>query len=138
METPSKVQTGQRDRQHQGDREPKRSSMLLRRVLIPSLFLFLLMACSHHNPQEHQTFYANEIDLQQKWLPFLEDGIRKEVVESRLGRPFLRYEDGRIWTYTMHLEEGLLEPAPWGPYCLVLVFDEIDILEKHSLLRFRR
>ncbi|MFQ5853483.1 MAG: hypothetical protein ACE5JU_23235 [Candidatus Binatia bacterium] len=112
--------------------------MLLRRVLVSFLFLFLLMACSHQKPPKPHMFYVNEIELQQKWLPFLEDGIRKEVVESRLGRPLLRYEDGRIWTYTMHLEEGLLEPAPWGPYSLVLVFDEIDILKKHSLLRFRR
>lgn len=112
--------------------------MLLRKVLAFFLLPFLLMACSHQKPNEHQKFYANEIELQQKWLPFLEDGIRKEVVKSQLGQPFLRYEGGRVWTYTMLLEKGRLDPAPWGPYNLVLVFDEHDILLHRSLLRFRR
>ena len=112
--------------------------MFLRRVLVFFLLPFLLMACAHQNPQEHEEFYVNEIELQQRWLPFLEEGIRKEVVKSQLGQPFLRYEGGRIWTYTMLLEKGRLDPAPWGPYNLVLVFDENDILKNRSLLRFRR
>ena len=95
------------------------------------------MACSHQNQQNQERFYVNEIELQQTWLPFLEDGIGKEVVEDRLGRPFFEYEDGRIWTYTLALEEGQFQAAPWGDYGLVLVFDD-NVLQRHSLLRFRR
>ncbi len=107
--------------------------MFLRRVLIAFLIPFLLIACAQ------QKFYVNDIALQQKWLPFLEDGkTTKEEVESKLSVPFYEYKDGRIWTYTMLItEEGSLEANDSGHYHLVLVFDENNILRKHSFLRFK-
>ena len=107
-------------------------SVLLRRVLVSFFLPFLLIACAHK-------FYVNDIGLQQKRLPFLEDGkTTKEEVESKLSVPFYEYKDGRIWTYTMLItEEGSLEANASGHYHLVLVFDENNILRKHSLLRFK-
>ncbi len=108
-------------------------SVFLRRVLVPCLFPLLLLACAQ------QKFYVNDIALQQKWLAFLEDGkTTKEEVESKLSVPFYEYKDGRIWTYTMLItEEGSLEANASGHYHLVLVFDENNILRKHSFLRFK-
>ena len=111
--------------------------MIPHRAVVFLCLSFLLMACSHQKHHNQEGFYVNEIGLQQMWLPFLEDGISKDVVESRLGRPFLKYEDGRIWTYTLALEEGRFRAAPWGQYRLVLVFHD-DTLQRHSLLRFRQ
>ena len=115
--------------------------VFLRRVLVSFFLPFLLLvACAQ------QKFYVNDIALQQKWLPFLEDGkTTKEEVKSKLrvqflpyGVPFNEYKDGRIWTYIMLItEEGPPQPVSWGQYHLVLVFNENNILKKHSLLRFR-
>ncbi len=120
-----------------------RLSMLMRRVLVPFFFPLLLIACAHHE------FYVNDIELQQKLLPFLEDGkTTKEEVESKLDRRGFQYEEGRIWTYIMLLtEQGPLEVRGTfnlrgsgyysAQYHLVLVFDEKNILKRHSLLRFK-
>ena len=65
-------------------------------------------------------------------------------VESKLDRPIFHYEDGRIWAYILVIkEEGPLELwskavyVPTGRYHLVLVFNEKNILKKHSLIRFK-
>jgi len=115
-----------------GEATLMRPSLFRRRVLVLFLFPLFLIACAHD-------FYVNEVELQQKWLPFLEDGkTTKEEVESKLGVPFYEYKDGRIWAHTMLItEEGSLERNASGHYHLVLVFDENNILRKHSLLRFK-
>ncbi len=107
--------------------------MFLRRVLAFLCLPVLVLACAQ------KYYYVNDIELQQKWLPFLEDGkTTKEEVESKLSVPFYEYKDGRIWTYTMLItEEGSLEANDSGHYHLVLVFDENNILRKHSFLRFK-
>ncbi len=104
---------------------------MLRRVLVAFLFPFLLMACSQPKPK----YYVNDISRLQKWFPFLEDGkTTKKEVELKLGPPQTEYEDGRIWTYR-------ITPTPEGPrigiglYNLVVVFDDRNILNKHSFLR---
>jgi hypothetical protein len=112
-------------------------SVSLRRVLIPCLFPLLLLACAQKN------LYVNDIELQQKWLPFLEDGkTTKEEVKSKLHDPRREYEDGQIWTYSMELKEeravriGTSESYA-GHYALVLIFDERNVLKRHSLLRYK-
>ncbi len=110
-----------------------RLSVFLRRLLVLFFLPFLLIACAQ------QKLYVNDIELQQKLLPFLEDGkTRKKEVESKLDRPFIHYEDGRIWVYALEItEEGPFEVYRFGDYHLVLVFDEKNILIRHSLLRIK-
>ncbi len=107
--------------------------LLLRRVLAFLCLPVLVLACAQ------KYYYVNDIELQRKYLPFLEDGkTTKEEVESKFDVPFYEYKDGRIWTYTMLItEEGSLEEDVGGNYHLVLVFDENNVLRKHSFLRFR-
>lgn len=112
--------------------------VFLRRVLVSCLFPFLLLGCAQ------KKFYVNDIELQQKWLPFLEDGrTTKEEVRSKLSEYHGEYEDGRIWTYSMLLTKDEaarmgVSGAHWGKYNLVLVFDERNVLKRHSLVRFRK
>jgi len=120
-------------------------SVFLRRVLAFLCLPVLVLACAQ------KYYYVNDIELQQKWLPFLVDGkTTKEEVESKFGSSYyydvwgvhytnvIKYKDGRIWTYIMLItEEGPPQPVSWGHYHLVLVFNENNILKKHSLLRFR-
>jgi len=120
----------------------------LRRVLVFLCLPVLVLACA----QKYYYVYVNDIELQQKWLPFLEDGkTTKEEVESKLDRLFypydergvhyttaIKYEEGRIWAYKLLLTtEGPLVVNFPGDYHLVLVFDEKNILKRHSFLRVK-
>ncbi len=118
-------------------------SVFLRRVLAFLCLPVLVLACAS------KYYYVNDIELQQKWLPFVEDGTTtKREIEQTLGQPTTRYEDGKIWAYSIQLTEarageiGILEPETTGipesyvgHYSLVLVFDEKNILKRHSLVR---
>jgi len=120
-----------------------RLSVFLRRVLAFLCLPVLVLACAQ------KYYYENDIELQQKWLPFVEDGTStKREIEQTLGQPTTRYEDGKIWAYSIQLTEarageiGILEPETTGipesyvgHYSLVLVFDEKNILKRHSLVR---
>ncbi len=123
-----------------------RLSVFLRRVLAFLCLPVLLLACAS------KYYYVNDIELQQKWLPFLVDGkTTKEEVESKLDSPSyqydersvhyataIKYEEGRIWAYMMLItEEGLRVVEFSGHYHLVLVFDEKNILKRHSLVRVK-
>jgi len=98
---------------------------------------------------------ANE-SIQQKWLPFIEDGkTMKDEVLLKLGKPSGQFEGGRILTYpiTFSEEEGFrvnyerkcIYHAWWpkalklsvskAEYNLILVFDDKNILSKHNLLK---
>lgn len=111
--------------------------MFVRRTLVPLFSSLLLIACAHTE------LYVNDIALQQKWLPFLEDGkTTREEVKAKLHDPGMEYEDGRIWTYRLRLEEEgaeriVVSKSLIGHYTLVLVFDERNILKRHSLVRYR-
>ncbi len=114
-----------------------RSSLFGRKVLVPFLLPLLLIGCATvgYSSDYEGDYYVNATARQHKWFPFLEVGkTQKEEIEQRLGQPHVRYEKGRIWTYRIILHRG-----PWvntsGPYNLVLVFDERNILNKHSFLR---
>ncbi len=125
-----------------------RLSVFLRRVLAFLCLPVLVLACAH---KYQKYYYVNDIELQQKWLPFLVDGkTTKEEVESKLKRSphyyergvqhatGIKYEEGRIWAYNLlNTEEGPLIVNVSGDYHLVLVFDEKNILKRHSLLRVK-
>jgi hypothetical protein len=125
------------------------------------------MGVSSRSHTSAEKYYKRYYELQQKWLPFLEDGTTtKREIEQTLGQPTTRYEDGKIWAYSIQLTEarageigipepetigipepetiGIPEPGTTvisesesyvGHYSLVLVFDEKNILKRHSLVK---
>jgi hypothetical protein len=82
-------------------------------------------------------------------LDFLEDGkTTKQMVFEKLGQPSGTYENGRILTYRIGNEEGkgyyIIGAGPSqamlfikSKYSLVLIFSDIGILERHSLVSVR-
>lgn len=80
----------------------------------------------------------------QDLLIFLDgDRVTRDDVYRHLGEPFAKYEHSRVVTY--HLSQnrqGYFQGAPtegWTgvQYDLVLVFDELDRVERHSLVSIR-
>jgi len=121
--------------------------MLLRKVIFYFLFVFLFTACAHIRVVDES--------IQQKWLPFIEDGkTTKDEVLLKLGNPSGQFEGGRILTYTMtfseekgfqvNYERTFISHGPWpcyklsvskAEYNLILVFNENNTLSKHNLLK---
>jgi hypothetical protein len=62
---------------------------------------------------------------------FLQDGkINKQEIIDRLGAPSSSYENGRIVIYYWFGEKSKV-------YNFVLVFNEDNVLERHSVVRVR-
>ncbi len=105
----------------------------LQKVIYYFLFISLLTTCAH--------IRAADKSLEQKWLPFIEDGkTTKDEVLLKLGIPTGQFEDGRIFTYQMTFsgKEGFrVDYEKTFQYNLVLVFDDRDILQKHQMLELR-
>jgi len=108
--------------------------MLSRKVIFCLLSAFLLAACV-------QYIAVVDESIQQKWLPFIEDGkTTKDDVLLKLGTPSRQFEDGMILTYHMTFtrEEGFrVDSERQFIYNLVLVFDERNILQKHRMLKIQ-
>jgi hypothetical protein len=70
-------------------------------------------------------------------LAFLQVGeTRREAVILRLGIPSASFENDRILTYRLGAaKEGGVKSNWYGPYHLILVFDEGGRLAEHRLLR---
>lgn len=79
--------------------------------------------------------HAMDAQFESKNLGFLQDGKtnRQEILDIWGQNPSYRFEDGRIVIYIWS-EEG---KDFTGIYNVVLVFDENDILKKHSIVRVR-
>jgi len=116
--------------------------MELRGTTICLFFFALTLGCSPGLTSEK---------IEQRWLPFLEDGeTKKIVILSRLGKPSAQFQRGRILTYRLQTDHrGILRPVSQGleefvidkrlydvkpMYSLVLIFDEKEILRRHSLV----
>ncbi|NIO08634.1 MAG: hypothetical protein GTO40_11740 [Deltaproteobacteria bacterium] len=116
--------------------------MSLKSSLFIAFLLVFAQACSTKSPTD---------TLRSQWLPFLEDGkTSRIVVLSRLGRPSSRLEKGRILTYRLQMDhQDILRPVSQGleefvidrklygehpMYSLVLIFDDNDVVRKHSLV----
>jgi len=106
--------------------------MFIGKALVYFTCMLLLMGCAH-------TLTVADSEVERKYLPWLEDGkTKKEDVERRLGPPSGEFEGGRLWTFRLDLdqEKGVVRIYT-GEYSLVLVFDDVSILKRHSLLRVR-
>ena len=117
---------------------------VLFRLLI-CLSSFLLIGCAA------QKLRIAPHEIEQKWLPFLEDGrTTKEDVLVKFGLPSAQFEGERILTYRLMIDENegpivvareahIFVPRSWyrAEYNLVLIFDDQHILQKHSLIQVR-
>lgn len=120
--------------------------MLLSKGIVFFLFAFLLTGYPGQ-------VIANE-SIQQKWLPFIEDGkTTKEEVVLKLGIPSGQFEGERILVYKMSFveKEGFKVVSRYiniysnprfhgrdiSEYNLVLVFDKRNVLQRHSLLSIK-
>jgi len=77
----------------------------LRRMLLVSMMLALVMACAHGDLDET---FVSEPYVRTRWLPFIVDGKteRKEIIQ-RLGEPTSGFQSGKILGYRLILfEEG--------------------------------
>ena len=61
------------------------------------------------------------------------EGYRFGYLQDRLGNPHHSYENGRIVIYSWFDEES----GDYVAYDIVLIFNENDILERHSIVRVR-
>jgi len=75
---------------------------------------------------------------------FLNDGTtRRDDVYLKLGEPSAKYEDSTIFAYRLVKDQGgyvLLNPGSsrWRvQYNLILVFDPIGVLRRHSIVEVR-
>ncbi|MHC1742920.1 MAG: hypothetical protein AB9873_07795 [Syntrophobacteraceae bacterium] len=102
------------------------------------LLVALLISCA--------TTKMNGIEGSRTLLNFLEDGVTtKEEVVLKLGQTSATYEIGRILTYRIGSNDSgyILLPgmsgANWAvtSHSLVLIFDENNVLRKHSLVPVR-
>ena len=122
--------------------------MLFRKFIFCFLIAFLITTCSH--------IKVVDKSIQQKWLPFIEDGkTTKDEVLLTLGKPSGQFEGGRILTYPMNFNEKegfrvdyerkFIYHRYWLPtlklsvskaeYNLILVFDDKNILSRYNLLK---
>lgn len=73
-----------------------------------------------------------------KYEGFIHDGkTTKKEVMARLGYAHSTYENGKILIYNVYLKDGKMSLQ--GNYkcnALVLLFDEDNVLERHSLIKY--
>ncbi len=73
-----------------------------------------------------------------QWLRLLEDGRTTEsALRAQLGEPSGSFESGRVLTYRLGKKYKVASDWVGTRYSLVLVFDENEILSRHSLLRVK-
>jgi len=115
--------------------------MTSKKALIYVLLSVILTSCAH------KVQIVNQEIFREAGLSFLKDGeTTKAEVLSNLGTAQAQFEGGSILAYRLddtyqvvirtYASGGCLE---WGRanYSLVLVFDEDEVMQRHSLVRVR-
>ena len=112
-------------------------------TLAAYLLLPLLVGCATTSPLAEKTA---EKSAEKTFLESLEDGkTSKQMVILKLGQPSGTFEGERILTYRIGKDEhgySVLDRqagSPWTgtKFSLVLIFDEHNVLQKHSLVSVR-
>ena len=101
-------------------------------LLAPLLVASLLLGC--------ETAQVIDFSLIAKQEGFIADGkTRKKEVLDRFGPAQSSYENGALFVYHVHLDErgsiNLRRDKRVRCDAYVLVFDEHDVLERHSLVK---
>ena len=125
------------------------TTRIMFRLLAWNLVLVILSGCSP-TPKTRVIEDASNSER----IPFIREGVTtREEIMTRLGAPVSFYENQRIVIYWMHENKtGKFQVVPqrampidpeggitWklGLHNLVLVFDDHNILERHSLVFIR-
>ena len=116
-------------------------------TLAAYLLLSLLVGCATTSPLAEKTA---EKSAEKTFLESLEDGkTSKQMVILKLGQPSGTFEGERILTYRIGKDEhgysvldrqtGVSVYSPWtgAKFSLVLIFDEHNVLRKHSMVLVR-
>lgn len=111
------------------------------------VLLSLLAGCATTSPPAEKTA---EKSAEKTFLEFLEDGkTTKQMVILKLGQPSATLEGERILTYRIGRDEhgysvldrqtGAAVYSQWygAKFSLVLIFDEHNVLKKHSMVLVR-
>ena len=119
--------------------------MRIDKIMTPAAYLLLplLASCATTSP-------VAERIAEKTFLEFLEDGkTSKQAVLLKFGQPSGTFQGERILTYRIGRDEKgffMLDrqtgaPVPYGWYetkfSLVLIFDENNVLQKHSMVLVR-
>lgn len=101
------------------------------KCLIFSIFLLLIVVLSFSCAPKRQVI---DPQLEGERFGYLQDGKtnRQEIID-RLGNPRHSYENGRIIIYSWIDTKSDV----YVTYDIVLIFNENDILERHSVVRVR-
>ena len=103
-------------------------SRLIKSLVILSLSIFsatIIFSCA---PKRKP---INEDDIFIEQWEFVKAGkVTKQEIMDRLGEPESSYENGRIVIYVRFYEKLKV-------YDLVLVFNDNNVLERHSVVRIR-
>jgi hypothetical protein len=119
----------------------------MKKLVAAIAFILSFFGCSNK-------LYVADSDFESKYIPFIKDNaIQRDDVILQLGEPSWLFENGRIFTYRLFIDEkGRLKPINvgnekkdstlayayiYGPkqYSLVLIFNSNNLLQKHSLVR---
>ena len=101
------------------------------RFLTISIFLLLIVVLAFSCAPKRQVI---DPQLEGERFGYLQDGKtnRQEIID-RLGNPLHSYENGRIVIYSWFDKKSDV----YIKYDIVLIFNENDILERHSVVRVR-
>jgi hypothetical protein len=108
-----------------------RELLTLQLVLLIGILVVLLAGCS-------TTIQKLDLSVAKKYEGFIQNRkTTKKQVQDRLGPPTSSYESGRIWIYHVFIDEngGMNRQGRGFCYACVLVFDNEDVLERHSLVK---
>ncbi len=101
------------------------------KCLIFSFFLLLIVVLAFSCAPKRQVI---DPQLEGERFGYLQDGkINRQEIIDRLGNPLHSYENERIVIYFGVYEES----GGYVEYEIVLIFNENNILERHSVVRVR-
>ncbi len=103
---------------------------------VGALGLLLLISCGR------SVVHSLDPAQVQAWLPYLKDGkTTRSEVEAELGTvdPGATFQDGRIVSYLLVRKHNLVYQVSHreAEYELIFVFDDRDVLVRHSLLKIK-
>lgn len=103
------------------------------KFLIISIFLLLIVVLAFSCTPIPQRQVVDP-QFESERFGYLQDGkINRQEIKDRLGNPRHSYENGRIVIYSwIDMKSDV-----YVTYDIVLIFNENDILERHSVVRGR-
>lgn len=102
------------------------------------IFIATVLLCTCRGPVEKLSDRESA-----EAFPFISDGqTTKKEIRNRLGLPDAKFEDDRIWVYSVgkdRLGKWRVDHGTHGrrDVDVVLIFDPSEVLERHQFVRVR-